>query len=408
MEVVHPIKGGIARTTVQPGSAQPFESAALFARVSGYLKYQAVDIGSRVKQGEVLAQIDIPELEEELNRERANLDQAKAEVVQANSQVRSAEADVNAADAAVEQAESELKRFEAERDFRSKQYKRISDLFALHSIEERLVDEKLEQLHSAEAGYTSGQAAVRSAREQASAARARVDRAQADVLVAKAKAEVAQAEVAKTAVMVSYGKIISPYDGVVTQRNFHRGAFIRDADHGPELPLLEVNRTDLMRIVIMVPERDVPFVQPGDDVTIRFDALPTHPFAGKIARIAAEEVPESRSMRVEVDIPNPKGLITSGMYGRAEILLESPTNNLTIPSACMVGNSASNAKAQVFVVRDNKIRLTDISLGKDTGTRAEVLSGLSATDQVVLSPSSTLTDGTPVEPIPAIGQTAHD
>ncbi len=401
VEVVQPTRGGIARVTVQPGSAHPFEAASLFARVSGYLKSQCVDIGSRVKQGEVLAQLDIPELEQELNRERAHLSQTQAEVVQATARVKSAQADLNASQAAIAQSEAELKRYESERDFRIKQHKRISDLFELHSIEERLVDEKLEQMHSAEAAYSSGLAAVWTAKQQASAAMARVDQAQSDVLVAKSKAEVAQAEVAKTAVMVSYGQIVSPYEGVVTQRNFHRGDFIRDADHGQELPLFEVQRTDLMRVVVMVPDRDVPYVNPGDTVTVRFDALPTHPFNAKVARIASEEVPESRSMRVEVDIPNSDGLISAGMYGRAEILLEPATDNVTIPSACLVGNSASHGDGKVFVVRDNTAHLVAIPLGKDNGSRVEVLSGLSSNDQVIVSPPSTLTSGTHVEAIPA-------
>lgn len=400
VETVHPHAGGMAHTTVQPGSAHSYESADLYAKVSGYLSMQKVDIGSRVKRGELLAQIDVPELTKEYELAKAELEQQLAEVEQMKARVDSAIAEKNAAQAYVAQTEADLQRTEAERDFRDKQYRRIRELHEMRSVEERLVDEKLDQLHAADAAARAARSAVTTAQQQVAAAEARVASAKADLLVSGAKVRVAQAAVGKAQVMVSYTQILSPYDGVITHRNFHPGAFIRSPDQGGMVPLLVVDRTDLMRIVVQIPDREVPFTQPGDPATIRFDALPRTPFKGRIARIAESENLDTRTMRVEIDLPNPEGKIRDAMYGRVEIQLEPAHAGVTIPSACFAGD-IQDGKALVYVVENGTVRTRPVVIGADNGTRAEVVSGLSPSDQVVLRPPGSLADGVHVVAIAA-------
>jgi HlyD family secretion protein len=401
VEVIRPSPGGLPRTTNQPGSAHSYESAELYSKVSGFLQTQNVDIGSRVKRNEVLAEIFVPELSKELEFAAASLQQAKAEVVQMQSRINSAIADQKAAEAYVVQTEADVQRREAERSFRDKQYHRILDLSKMNSIEDRLVDEKLDQLHAAEAAEREAHSAVLTARQQAAADAARVEQARADLLMAQAKVRVAEASLEKAQVMVAYTKITSPYDGVVTRRNFYRGAYIRTPDQGGQIPLLCVDRMDKMRIIVQIPDREVPYTQPGDKAKVRLDALPNLAFSGEISRVADSEDPATRAMRVEIDLPNPAGLIRDAMYGKVDIELEPAPAGVTIPSACLVGDS-QRGQAEVFLVQQGKVRLKHINMGKDTGVYVEALSGLTTSDDVVLQPPSGLIDGTAVLATPAV------
>ena len=272
VEVVHPSVGGIERQTIQPGSVIAYESADLLAKVSGYLKTQEVDIGSRVKQGEALAEIDAPEFVKAVDQGKAAVDQAKAQVIQAQARITTAIALRDATEAGVKQAEAEIDRAAAVRSFREKQYARIKSLYDLKSIDERLVDEKLDEMQAARATEAAARAAVLTAKAQVGAADAKVEQARADLTDAEAKVEVEQATVGKAQVFVEYSKITSPYDGVVTKRNFFRGAFIRSPDQGGLIPLLGVSRTDLMRVVVQVPDRDVPFIGLGNSAKVQIDA----------------------------------------------------------------------------------------------------------------------------------------
>lgn len=400
VEVIRPAAGGIVRTTVQPGSAHSFESVDMFAKVSGFLKSQGVDIGTPVKSGQLLAEIDVPELAEELERDKALLQQAEAEVVQAQARLTSVIAERKAADAFVNQSRANVKRSESEREYRDKQYQRIHKLHALDSIEARLVDEKLDQLQAARAGELAAQSGVITAEEQAAAAAAKVGGAEADIAVAQAKVKVAQAGVSRTKAMLSYTRITAPCDGVITHRGFHPGAFIRSANQGEHQPLLSVDRIDLMRVVVQVPDRDVPFTQPGDKAVVVFDALPSMRLSGTVSRISASENSEARSMRVEIDVPNRTGLIRDGMYGHVEIELESASNGVTVPSSCLVGDIGAE-QAKVFVVDRGALRLANVKIGKDTGKQVEIVSGLTVNDLVVVRPPSGLKEGAPVQAIAA-------
>src|SRR5581483_5395262 len=116
-----------------------------------------------------------------------------------------------------------------------------------------------------------------------------------------------------------YSKIVSPYNGVITARNFHVGDFIRAADQGASRPLLDVAKTDLMRVVVQIPDKDVPFAGPGDTAVVEIDALPGKKFNGKVSRIANAEDSQTRTMRTEIDLANADGILREGMYGRATV-----------------------------------------------------------------------------------------
>ena len=140
---------------------------------------------------------------------------------------------------------------------------------------------------------------------------------------------------------------------MITARHFHPGAFIRSAAEGSRSPLLTVERTDRMRVVVQVPDLDVALLDVGDPATVVVDALKGRSFAGAVSRLARAENPTTRTMRVEIDLENPSGLLCEGMYGRATIELRPPSKGLTVPAVCVVGHS-DRRQAKVYVVRDGQ------------------------------------------------------
>ncbi len=395
VEVIHPRRGGIERATVQPGSIISFESVDLYAMVSGFLKTQAVDIGSHIKKGQVLAEIDAPREAKAVDEAASLLAQARAKTDQAEARIKTMDAERAVAAAAVKQAESDVGRLVAGRELSEKQFDRINGLVVRNAVDKRLADEYQRDVDSAVAGERTSRLGVLTAKAQLVASGAKVEQARSDRAEAQAATEVAQARLAIARVNLDYTRIIAPFDGVVTRRTFHPGAFIRSAADGGGTPLLTVKRIDKMRVVVQVPDRDVVETNDGDPAVVKIDALEGRSFQGKVARIGESEDPTTRTMRVEIDLPNPERLLREGMYGTCSIRLDPQTRNLTIPRACVV-ESAGRTKGIVFVVRDGAARRLMVELGADNGSLVEVLSGLGQSDDVVLRSGIRLENGLPV------------
>jgi RND family efflux transporter MFP subunit len=364
------------------------------------LKKQPVDIGTRVKEGDVLAEIEAPELVKALEQAKSKVIQANAQVLQSKSRVKTAEAEHEAAEALIAQNEADLEHANATYDYRVKAYNRTYDLFKKNAIDERLVDEKLDQREAALANKHSAAASILTAKAQASAAAAKIDQAKADLAEAEASVKVAESEVEKAQVFVDYLKITSPYDGVITRRTFFRGDFIRSADQGGAEPMLSVDRTDKMRVVIKIPDRDVPYTNVGDPAIVRIDALGEEDLKGTVARMANSEDPDTRTMRTEVDLPNDDGRLRDGMYGSVTVILDKNAKALTVPSGALIGES-TRGKATLYVVEDGKAHRRAVRVGIDNGLETEVLSGLNADAQVVTRPPGGLSDGAPVDVVQA-------
>lgn len=396
VKVVHPRKGGIARTTTQPGVLHAFEYADLYAKASGYLTAQSVDIGDTVERGQSLAEIYDPERQQEVEQAAAAVQQGKAEVKQAEARVETAEAAVSAAEALVEERNAEVGKYVASREYLQKEYLRFIELAQQKAIDQRVADEAEKEYESAIAAEQQAKAAVKTAEADLSKAQAEVTTAKANVAAALAQVRLLEARETRANIMVEYLKLLSPYQGVVTKRNYHRGAFIRSADQGSQPPVLSVARTDLMRVVVYVPDRDVPYLDRGDEAVVRVDALPGEEFPGKIARFSEFEDEANRTMRAEIDLPNPSGRLHEGMYGGVTILLEPPSERLSVPSSALHRESESG-EGSVFVVRGGQAKLQKVRVGQDNGVIAEIVSGLRLQDLVVASYSGSLEDGEPVE-----------
>ncbi len=400
VKVVKPQTGGLERTTTQPGTVRAFEFEEMYAKVSGYLVRQKVDIGSIVKKGEILAEIDAPELYKDELHAKAKLEQARSQVKQMEAHVEAAKAELDAARILIDQRQAEVKRANSSADFRDKRYNRIKQLADYKSVDQNLVDEQFEQREAAQAWQEAAVAGVHTAKADVEAKKAKVVQAQSDLDAAKANVDVADAEVQKAHVFVEFTKIRSHYDGVVTARNYHEGDYIR-AGHG-DLPLLVVQRIDLMRVIVQIPDTDVPFCRKGDPVDFSISTLPHVKFTTYVvSRISRSQDQNSRTMRIEVDVPNDKDILRDGMYGAVKIHFKgfqdeqknASKDAVRIPSSALRRESD---KVVAYVVRGGAVHAVEVHLGADNGAVAEVLSGLNADDQVVNHPSGQLRDGLPV------------
>ena len=210
----------------------------------------------------------------------------------------------------------------------------------------------------------------------------------------RSKVGVAEALVAKARVFVEYMKIVSPYDGVVTKRNYHVGDFVKTAEQGQTLPMFTVARTDKMRIIVQVPERDVPYTGVGDRAIVTLDALAGTEFKGTVARFSNSEDRTTRTMRVEIDLDNPNNRLRDGMYGRVKIFVDENAKGITVPSSSVVKKGTDYS---VWVVRDNKLQRVPVKVGQDDGQRTEIVSGVTPADTVVRKATVDLVDGIAVD-----------
>jgi RND family efflux transporter MFP subunit len=396
VKVVHPRKGGITRTTTQPGVLHAFQYADLYAKASGFLIAQAVDIGDTVERGQELAEIYDPEREQQVEQAAAAVQQGQAEVEQSLARVKTAEAMVESAKAFVEEKQAQVATYAAARKYHRKEYLRYIELTQQKAIDQRVSDEKEKQYESALAAEQEAEAAVKTAQADLTKAQAEVTTAKANVTAARAKVQVLEAAETQAEILVQYLKLTSPYDGVVTNRNYHRGDFIRSADQGSQPPVLSVARTDRIRVVVYIPDRDVPFLDRGDEAVVRVDALSGEEFRGKVSRYSAYEDPANRTMRAEIDLPNPTGRLREGMYGGVTILLEPPSDSLLLPSSALHKESESG-EGELFVVQGGHARRRKVKLGRDNGIVVEVTGGLTTKELVVVSYSGSLEDDEPVD-----------
>lgn len=389
-------QGGIDRVCVQPGTVEPFESADLYSKVSGFL-IDTVDIGKKVKKGEVLARLSVPEYEKQVKKDAAAVAHMIAKQRQTEAHLLAAKADARAAEQLIVQAKVEMKSKAAYRAFRGKQLERIKALYKDQAVEAKLVDEVTDQYEASLEAENAAREAITTNEQKAEAAKAKVDQAAADIEEAKAEIDVAKAELERAKVLLDYTVITSPYDGVVTKRNFFPGDFIRSADAGGDRsPVVAVDRTDLMRIVVQVPDADVPYVDRGDTATIEIDALPGKFVKGVIARSAESEDAQTRTMRTEIDIPNTDGRLRRNMYGRVRLTLQKGTPTaVQIPLSAIV-HQGDAKQPFVRVVRDGRVHLTPVEIGLDTGVEVEILRGLQPSDQLILRANGPMEEGAQV------------
>jgi RND family efflux transporter MFP subunit len=318
VETVLPTAAKANLSTPLPADVQPFVEAAIHARASGYLKSWFVDIGDHVTNNQTLAEIDTPELDEQLAQAKAELDQAMAA-----------------------------------RDLAKITADRWTELLKTASVSEQETEEK-----------------------------------KSDYVLKQANVEAARANVQRLEDMKNFDRVTAPFDGVITVRNTDIGQLIA-AGSGPEL--FRLAQTDPLRVYVRVPQLLIHTIAPGQRAALTFQDLPGREFAATVTRTAGAVDPSSRTLQVELQVPNPRGELFAGSYAQVSFNETAAANVLTLSDKAFIFR-AQGMQAAV-VGEDGNAHLRAIKLGRDFGNTVEVLAGLQATDRVILNPPDGIAEG---------------
>jgi HlyD family secretion protein len=405
--VVRPERKTIQRIVQQPAEVRPYEETPLYGRVAGYVGNIRVDIGDRIRGpradakqkedqlGQVLAELSIPEVEDDVRQKAALVAQAEAAVEQAHAAIRLAEATLVTSQAMVAQTNAGIKRCEAEYQKRQSELQRFIALVASGAVTEKLVDEAREHFQAADADRQEAEAKKKSAEAAVAESEAALQKAKADLVAAKAHAQVAAADHAQAETMLSYGTLRAPYDGIVTRRNVHTGYLVQPGPHGE--PLLMLMRTDILRVVVDVPEKDAALVKPGDKLSIRIPATAGETVSGQITRTAGALDRTTRTLRVEADVPNANDRLRPGMYAYASILTAEHPNARVLPASAVL---SEKTRQYCSCVVDGKVVHKEITTGLGDKDEVEITAGLEGNEAVIRVNSTAFVEGQAVDAKP--------
>ena len=402
--VTRPITVPLNWSIEQPGTVQAFESTPVVAKLSGFVRTVKVDLGDIVTAGQLLAELSIPELVEEAAQKRAMVEFAVAERVQsvkgvevAKAQLKSSEAMVLQAKAGTAKANADFARWESE-------LKRAEKLVADRVLDTQTLDETKRQYQSAVAAKEQAVAVVASADQMVLEMQAKLGRAEADIQAAEAKKSVATAEAARVAALVEYTQIRAPFAGVVTARMVHTGHFLQPTAGSRVEPMFVVARQDIVRVFLEVPESAADKASLGAKATVRIPAMGNREYLATITRTSRIINPETRTLRVEIDLDNKDGAIRPGVYAVVRIAVSTP-NAIVVPTAAVL---FADETAYCYTVENGNAIKRRVQVGKTDGGNLEILgtkpfSGppteykpLTGDARIVVGNLGSLADGQPV------------
>lgn len=373
VEVIYPKRTDLRREVSQPGAIEAFEETPMFAKIAGYVKEGWKDIGARLRKGEILAELQVPELEDELRQKEALIEQAQAAIAQAREAVTAAEKQYYSAAAQVEAAQAKRLMLLAREKRTRQQYER------LQRVGGRVLDR--EQIEEAQLGHETAKAGVVEAESQIKAAqavrdedKAKWNKTRADLRVAQAQHKVAEKNRDYVKDLLGYTRLTAPYDCIVVHRAINTGDFVRSATAGEGKPLYLVHRTDRMRVVVEVPEKDAAWVREGTAARLRIQVLPGREIVDRVARISSSLDRTTRTLRAEIDLSNSDGRLRPGMYVHASLSAEIP-NVVTLPRSLLKteGDVTSGYQTYCYQVVDGQARRLFLDIGSSDGERVEVL-----------------------------------
>ena len=327
-----------------PGNAQPIRGTGLYGRVNGYLKRWLVDIGDRVQEGQLLAEISSPDTDDQLAQAQANLVLAKG--------------NLQAAEANLELAQITLKRnLEANRS-------------SSGSVSQLTLDQN--------------RAEVKTTASQAETARASI--------------QVNEATVQQYADLQAFEKIIAPFPGVITARSVDPGALITADNPSEARPLFYLMQTDPLRVFVNVPQTFSTDVAVGQSASVYREQDPSKQFAGRVTRTANALDPNTRTLLTQVNVPNPKDALRPGMYLQVKFITPTAARTVLIPSAALVWRP--DGTIVQLLDGDHRVRYRKVQTGRDFGMEIEVITGLQGGETIVIHPGDALKEGQEVEPVP--------
>jgi len=366
------------------------KQAAIFSKVSGYIRRIHADRGDFVKTGQVLVEIDDQELQASTEQARAALHAGQAGLEMARSTLEG-----NRANLENQRANLAKARAVAENDAR--QAVRMKTLFERGLVSATDWENARTNAESSQAGVQSAEAQLRVAQVQIATGESQVTLSQAQVETYRAALQLAQTNLANT-------RLLAPFAGYIAQRNLDAGAAVSAQSAGTNtasVGILSVQDIETVKVQIEVPERDIARVRVGAGVRLAVDPYLGETFTGSVARVVHNLDPRSRTMGIEVAIPNPGGKLKPGMYARVEVLVETRTGALTIPSEAL---RLGEAKPSVMVVRGGVVEAVLVELGAADARGVEVVKGLGDKDQVVLRGKDLVKPSQKVRTVSAAGQ----
>jgi RND family efflux transporter MFP subunit len=351
-------RGSVSHVLALAGQFQPYQVIDVHPKVSGFIRSIKVDIGDRVRQGQTLAVLEVPELQAQLEGTVAQVSRSTDEITRAQHEVAAAEA-------------------------------RYTSVHADNT--------RLQQAAKAQPGLIAQQELDDALSKDLSAA-AQVDAAKAALSAAHGGAEVARADNRRVGAMEDYTHVIAPIDGVITWRYADTGALIQSGtdSNSQALPIVKLAQSGVLRLRMPVPEDAVRYVKVGDSMLVRVDAL-DRSFTGKVVRFTRDVNFETRTMETEVDVENKDLSIDPGMYANTQLLLNHADNVLTIPVEALV---LRDNKEVVYVLdNQNRVRQRVVKVGLRGSQLAEIKSGLAEGDRVILGGQQKYQEGERVTPI---------
>lgn len=349
-------RSNIGNTFSIAGEFLPYQEIEMHAKVSGYVRTINVDIGDKVKTGQVLAILEVPELMAQLQGAQAGVRHSEQEVLRAQNEVARDEA----------------------------------NFAALHANAQRLND-----ADRARPGLIAQQE-LDDANAKDRAAAAQAESAKSALSAAKQQLEVAQAGNTQMAAMSDYTRITAPFDGVVTWRYADTGALVQaGTSNSNSAPVVKLAQVSMLRLRIPVPEAISAKVKIGDSGDVTVQATGEH-FTGKVTRFTNALDPSTRTMQVEIDVPNPDYRLQPGMYANVRLEADSRADALTVPVQAI---QRSENKVSVLVVDpQNKVQRREVTLGVEGSNRVEVLTGLTEGDRVIVGNLASYQPGETVIP----------
>lgn len=354
--VVSASRATLANSLIVAGEFLPYQEVELHAKVAGYIRSIHVDIGDKVRQGEVLAVLDVPELQAQVQGAQAGVQQAQAEIQRATSDVARARASYAALHAAADRLQK-----------------------ASDTRPGLIAQQELDDAH---------------AKDQAAAAQ--VDAAKSALNAMQQQLGVSQAQRTQVSTMKDYSRIVAPFTGIVTWRYADTGALIQaGTSNAGSAPVVKIAQISTLRLRLPVPESLAPFVHDGDSAIIRIDAL-KRTINGKVTRSTGALDSSTRSMQVEVDVPNADSSLTPGMYAQVTLNVKRSGDALVVPIQAI---DTSGAQPTLLVVNaQNRIEKRSVQTGVTTANRVEILGGLRDGEQVVVANQASFQTGELVTP----------
>ena len=335
-------------STELPGQTAAFDEADLYARATGYIAERRVDIGSRVHRGDLLIRIAAPDLDAQLTQARAQLGQLQAALAQADSTLQQAQANTKLAHVNTYRATT-----------------------------------------LAQEGWGTRQNADTQTTNNA-VSKTNVAAAQAGIGVAVANIRAQQATIDRLVSLTGFERVTAPFNGVITARDVDVGDLVQ-SDASTGTPLFHIDREDVLRCQVYVPQSDFAGIRPGLPAEVRVPELPNHVFHATVSRSAAALTQNARSMLVEVDVANPDGLLAPGLFVDISFTIKRGTPAVVVPDATLIFDAKGLHVA--VVTPDGHIRMTPIVIAHDFGEKAELRQGLKGGESLVLNPPADLAEG---------------